>query len=309
LGTLPKKGLSVVECGRDILPKPNETDMKNETPSSTDGFILDIEFQSLLPPLSAEDFESLEKSILADGCRDALITWQEERILVDGYNRYAICKKHGLEFKIKEKSFANRDEVIEWMFGHQKSRRNMNKFLWAEAILKRKSRIAEIAKENQRAGGGSNYQKSDKPVHTLKILAKLAGISHDTMNKVNVILTIATANPQNVRLQRRIEKLRKGSAGVSINSVHEGLQELVVKKKTKKSAVTKSNQRSIKSASIPATSALPQDIAGHIIATLDELAQQYPDMPDRIDLINMMSDVASEWAHKKKIEIALSQKK
>lgn len=39
----------------------------------------------------------LERSILAEGCRDALVLWGD--VLVDGHNRYGICQKHGLPFQ------------------------------------------------------------------------------------------------------------------------------------------------------------------------------------------------------------------
>jgi hypothetical protein len=47
--------------------------------------------------LTAEEFEALERSLLAEGCRDALVLWGD--MLVDGHNRYGICRKHGLPFQ------------------------------------------------------------------------------------------------------------------------------------------------------------------------------------------------------------------
>ena len=45
------------------------------------------ELQSLIPPLTAEEYAQLEANILADGCHDPLIVWQEEQTLLDGHNR------------------------------------------------------------------------------------------------------------------------------------------------------------------------------------------------------------------------------
>jgi hypothetical protein len=36
---------------------------------------------------------------LLGGCRDALVLWGD--VLVDGHNRYGICTKHGIAFKIQ----------------------------------------------------------------------------------------------------------------------------------------------------------------------------------------------------------------
>jgi len=211
------------------------TGMHKATPTGNTRFTTDEEFKNLLPPLNTEDFEKLEKSILKDGCRDALIVWKEQKILVDGYNRHEICDKHGLPFGISEKSFANRGEVIEWMIEHQKSRRNMNKFQWAEVILKLKPTFAAKAKANQRAGGGAVRTKSDKPVKTYKELAKLARMSPSTLQQVAFILKHADQNT--------IGKLRKGDAHYSINGVSEELRELIEKKTTKKSVRTKAKHR------------------------------------------------------------------
>jgi hypothetical protein len=47
---------------------------------------IDPEFLALIPPLSATERQGLEASILAEGCRDPLIVWEEKNILVDGHN-------------------------------------------------------------------------------------------------------------------------------------------------------------------------------------------------------------------------------
>ena len=273
--------------------------MKNKTQTGTDGFTIDEEFKNLLPPLNAEDFENLEKSILRDGCRDPLVIWSETGILIDGYHRYEICTKHGLPFKIEKKSFANRDQALDWMIENQRIRRNMNRFQWAEVVLKRKESIAAKAKANQKAGGGAVRTKSSEPVRTIEKLAKLARMGSTTLKQVAFILKHAD--------QKTIAKLRKGDPNYSINSVHDEFQELVSKKKTKKSVIAKPKHRSTKSA--PSPTEPPKDIAGHIIATLEELEQQYPEMHDRIDLYNTVSDIATDWAHKKKVELTLAQKK
>ena len=290
-----------------------QSDPHSPPPASNDRFTIDEEIKSLLPPLSAEDFAKLEKSILVEGCRDNLIVWEEEGILVDGHHRFSICDRHHLTFGFEKKSFANRDAVVLWMFENQKSRRNMNKFLWAEAVLKRKDAIAAEAKTNQRAGGGAVRLQTDKPVNTLKTLAKLAGVGRDTMHKVEFILTTAAINPANAKLTEQVNKLRKGGVGVSIRSVYEELQELIGKRATVKKRTSKPIRAARKSACdlmiAPETpSEPPQDLVGNInliLAALEELERQYPGIPDRVDLYNMVGD----WVNKKKIELALSQKK
>jgi len=90
----------------------------------TQDIIIDKEFKSLLPPLDKETYTLLEKNLLEHGCRDALVTWNN--VLIDGYNRYAICTKHGIPFKTVSKEFASRNDVLIWIITNQSSRRNLS---------------------------------------------------------------------------------------------------------------------------------------------------------------------------------------
>lgn len=52
---------------------------------------VDSEFRSLIPPLTDDEIQRLEASIMADGCRDPLVVWNG--VIVDGHNRYAIAPR------------------------------------------------------------------------------------------------------------------------------------------------------------------------------------------------------------------------
>lgn len=84
---------------------------------------IDDEFKTLIRPLFKAEYEQLEKNILKDGCRDPLTTWNG--ILIDGHNRYSICQKHGIPFRVVEMEFSCRDEVIAWICANQLGRRNL----------------------------------------------------------------------------------------------------------------------------------------------------------------------------------------
>lgn len=187
------------------------------TPEIQEDIIIDSEFKKLLPPQTPEEHEALKQSLQTEGCRDSLMVWQEENILIDGHNRYAICKKLGIQYRIHTKSFETRDQVKIWMLQNQRSRRNMTTFQRVETILKLKSSIAEEAKRKQRASGGAVPQKSAEPaVETRKVLAQKAGVSHDTMKKVEYIL----GNADNYTMNH----LRRGINGITINSVYSQLK-------------------------------------------------------------------------------------
>ena len=108
---------------------------------------IDKEFESLIPPLSPDEFQQLEENCVKEGIRDALITWNG--ILVDGHNRFKIAAKHGLHWNEKRMEFADRDEVKLWIIRNQLGRRNLNSFSRSELAIQGKELIAKKAKEKQ----------------------------------------------------------------------------------------------------------------------------------------------------------------
>lgn len=146
---------------------------------------VDSEFKNLIPPLSPEERQGLESSLLKEGCRDALVLWGD--ILIDGHNRYEICTKHNIPYKTVQREFESREAVIEWIILNQFGRRNLPAHERARLALRLKPVIAEKAKEQQ--GERTDIcQNSDRSsIDTKRELAKLAGVSHDTIAKVERI--------------------------------------------------------------------------------------------------------------------------
>lgn len=158
--------------------------------------VIDEEFKSLVPPLSADEFRQLEENCVRDGIRDPLVVWPQDDgndILVDGHNRFRISAMHsGIRFDIKRMEFKDRGEAMRWIILNQFGRRNLSAYDRSVLALKLKPMIAEKAKERQATHTEQGYQKSDKAEHTAKELAKAAGVSHDTIHKVEVIEEKAT---------------------------------------------------------------------------------------------------------------------
>lgn len=80
-------------------------------------------FQTLLPPLLAEEYNQLEESILAHGVKETIKVWRGQ--IVDGHNRFSICKKHDLTYPVKDVYFADEDAALEWILTNQLGRRNL----------------------------------------------------------------------------------------------------------------------------------------------------------------------------------------
>ena len=163
-------------------------------------------FADLIPPLTIEERGELENSIMDDGCRDAICVW--DGVIVDGHNRYEICKRRKRAFRVKEMHFDNDEAAVAWIIRNQFARRNLTAMQRAELALKLKDAVAAEAKKRQM----SQLKKgAEKPVvqksaqresgKTRDELAKMAGVSHDTIAKVEKI--VAEAEPKVVEAARR----------------------------------------------------------------------------------------------------------
>ena len=154
---------------------------------------IDSEFQSLIPPLSEDEYERLEKSILSEGIREPIITWNGT--IIDGHNRYHICEEHGIKCPQAERQFASREAAKIWIIENQFGRRNLSPYDRSVLALKLEPLYAAEAKRRMEEGRNqySPSQNSDEGnrARTDEQLAKLAGTSRDTIRKVKVIETEA----------------------------------------------------------------------------------------------------------------------
>lgn len=85
------------------------------------------ELRNLLDLPTAEERKMLEASVIKEGGpHDPIVVWKERNAIVDGHNRYDICKAHSLPFKTVELSFKDIEEAKEWMLTNQLGRRNLS---------------------------------------------------------------------------------------------------------------------------------------------------------------------------------------
>ena len=85
---------------------------------------IDEAFRSLIRPLHRTEFEALEKSLRAEGCRDPIVVW--DGTIIDGHNRYDICSRHKIPFPILEITFDCRASAMAWICANQLGRRNLS---------------------------------------------------------------------------------------------------------------------------------------------------------------------------------------
>ena len=96
------------------------------------------ELKAYIDPLTPDEHEALERSLLAEGCRDALVLWGD--ILVDGHNRYAICTQHGIPFETKQHPhFRSMEDVHLWMINQHLGRRSVSDYQRGVLALRKKA--------------------------------------------------------------------------------------------------------------------------------------------------------------------------
>ena len=130
---------------------------------------IDPDFQSLSPQMDAEEWMALEDSIRAHGCVEPVAVWN--KTIVDGHKRYAICQKYGIPFAVQKMEFESKNEAARWILSRLLSCPGMSKYERAEIIL----RYAESARRGPKQG------------KTRERLARMAGVSHGTLDKVKYI--------------------------------------------------------------------------------------------------------------------------
>lgn len=181
---------------------------------------IDKEFETLIPQLTLEEYQQLEKNLVRDGCREPLVVWNGT--IIDGHNRYKICRKRGIEFQVKEMEFDDRQAVIEWIILNQFGRRNLPAFQRGTLALRLKPIIQEKAKARKLSNlkqFNTDVQKSalrDEKRKTRDELAKLAGVSHDTIEKVETIQKEGTPE--------QIERAKKGGKGNTVNAIYQEIK-------------------------------------------------------------------------------------
>lgn len=170
------------------------------------------DLRSFVDPLTDIEYAALERSLLAEGCRDALVLWHDT--LIDGHNRYEICRKHNIEFRtVQNNSFDSLEDVMLWMIDNHLARRSVSDFQRGLLALRKKeivtARMAQkMADEPPEPAPDDLDSRPPPPWNTREEVAKAARVSSNTISQIERIQKAAT--PQ------LVEAVRTGT--ISINA-------------------------------------------------------------------------------------------
>lgn len=160
--------------------------------------------RAYIDPLTEHEFDALERSLLREGCRDALVCWGD--VLIDGHNRYAICQRHNLPYKIiQNDNFQSLEDVQLWMIDNHLARRSVSDFQRGMLALRKKEIISArqplqtqaAPQEDQDVAPGT---PAIKPTQSRQEIARAAGISSHAVVQIEKIQR--TASPELVQAVR-----------------------------------------------------------------------------------------------------------
>lgn len=203
---------------------------------------IDPELRDLLPPLTSEEYKQLEKNIVENGFDRNFPIMEWQGFIVDGHNRYDICKKHHIEPIIGTLAYKTKEEVMEWMLDIQLGRRNLTPIQKIAITEKYRPIYEKQAKENQSKAVSEANKNRNNPylpnlvnmdrdsVDTTKKLSKLAGVGKETYRMGAKIL-----NSDNEKLKQEVLSGEK--------SINAGYRELTGKKENKKEEIKNTNSQ------------------------------------------------------------------
>ena len=165
--------------------------------------VVNEELKAYIDPLTAEEYEALERSLLAEGCRDALVLWGD--VLVDGHNRYAICGKHGLPFQtVHNTRFQSMEDVHLWMIDQHLGRRSISEFQRGVLALRKREIVAarrakreaeptpQTPADSEGASPASVPAAADEALQTREALARAARLRSSQIAMIEKIQQSAT---------------------------------------------------------------------------------------------------------------------
>ena len=144
-----------------------------------DGITIDFKFKNLIPAIGEEERKQLEANIVeSGGARDPLIVWRDgdRDILIDGHNRYEICTRLELPYRVEFLQFGSKDEAADWMDRNQLGRRNLSRQDY-KLLLGRRYNRAKKQGERTDLTSDKSCQKST----TAERIAKDHGVHANTV--------------------------------------------------------------------------------------------------------------------------------
>lgn len=219
---------------------------------------IDPELRDLLPPLTDEEYKQLEKNIVENGFDKNFPIMEWHGYIVDGHNRYDICKKHNItDYVVGTLAYETKEEVMEWMLDIQLGRRNLSPIQRIAIAEKYRNIYEKQARENQLSGLKQNQNETVLPnsvkresVDTTKKLAEVANVGKETYRMGKKILDSDNEEVKNAVMSGEMSinagynKIRENTKQKeNINNESTTTPLLTIQKETSKSKISEETKQ------------------------------------------------------------------
>ena len=140
---------------------------------------IDKDLSQLLIPLTESEEKELRKGLECDGCLDPIKVWADHNTILDGHNRFRICKELGIPFETVELKIGTLEDARRWVIRSQLGRRNLT----PDRMHYYLGELYELAKA---AHGGKREKKAsgqNDQMTTAEQIAETAGVSEATVRR------------------------------------------------------------------------------------------------------------------------------
>lgn len=166
--------------------------------------VVNEDLRAYIDPLTSDEHDALERSLLAEGCRDALVLWGD--VLVDGHNRYGICQKHNIPFQTLQSGlFKTIEDVHLWMIDQHLGRRSVSDFQRGVLALRKREILAsrksssvalpaphDASPAEPHVSAGNAAMPPGEPLRSREAIAKAARLSSSQVVLIEKIQKQAT---------------------------------------------------------------------------------------------------------------------
>src|SRR5436305_6162409 len=128
------KGPEARSPAMKVTEKAQQAEDANIASSQTDWYCAEPKslkvnpaFQSLIPLQSRGEYLALDQSIQAEGCRDPLLVWKGQNVVLDGHTRRDLCIQHKKQVKVREVELPDEKAAMEYILQIQRQRRNLTR--------------------------------------------------------------------------------------------------------------------------------------------------------------------------------------
>lgn len=225
-----------------MMNTPRPTSMFSQEESIKKNLlVLDI-LKKWIPPLAADEREQLKQNILQFGCKDPLMIWETTHsivnpdsptpqetcyVLLDGHNRYEICQKYTLDFKINLVELPTMQDAQDFMIDHQLGRRNLSveqmaylrgmKYL---SLKQERGKYERVESDQKHSGHNDHFDKTSQN----KAKKNQSGHNDHFDKKEKLSQQLATEYNVGEKTIRRDADFAKGVELLPMEIKHEVLQ-------------------------------------------------------------------------------------